>query len=241
MISVIVPVYNCESSVVYTLESILRSDFQDLEILVIDDGSTDGSLRAVSSVRDAHPKNHIRVFSVPHRGVSAARNLGIAQAWGDRISFIDADDRVDASFFGRLNQVMSAFDADYVFCRMITETLRGESIPGKGPADFLCCENEAGTILRSSIGDPSALCAYRMGSACNGLFKKEIIEQNGLRFEESAVYGEDCLFMYDSIILSQAWAVVKNWVYRSGIPGITMRVSNQCPGFCPGFLELGKK
>jgi glycosyltransferase involved in cell wall biosynthesis len=87
-ISVIIPAYNAEGTILETIESVQQQTFSDLEIIVIDDGSSDRTLDLLDTVVD----ERLKVYSYEHEGVSVARNRGIAQATGAYISFIDADD-----------------------------------------------------------------------------------------------------------------------------------------------------
>jgi glycosyltransferase involved in cell wall biosynthesis len=87
-VSVVVPAYNAEDTILETIQSIRRQTFADFEILVIDDGSTDGTLARLQTVRDSR----LRIFSYPNAGLPAARNRGIEKSLGEFISFIDADD-----------------------------------------------------------------------------------------------------------------------------------------------------
>lgn len=87
-ISVVVPVFNGEKTIEETINSILNQTFQDIEIIVINDGSTDATLAIIKKISDSR----IKVFSYPNAGLSASRNRGISQAKGEYISFIDADD-----------------------------------------------------------------------------------------------------------------------------------------------------
>jgi glycosyltransferase involved in cell wall biosynthesis len=88
LVSVIVPVYNAETTLPDTIDSIQRQTFQNFELIVIDDGSTDGTLEWVRSVRD----HRLQVFSYANAGPSVARNRGIERSQGEFISFIDSDD-----------------------------------------------------------------------------------------------------------------------------------------------------
>jgi glycosyltransferase involved in cell wall biosynthesis len=87
-VSVIVPVYNAEATLAYTLESIRRQTFQNYELIVIDDGSTDGTLARLRGVHDPR----LRVFSHQNAGLAAARNRGIQRSTGEFVTFIDGDD-----------------------------------------------------------------------------------------------------------------------------------------------------
>jgi glycosyltransferase involved in cell wall biosynthesis len=88
LVSVVVPAYNSEDTVLETIHSIRRQTFPDFEIIVIDDGSTDNTLARLRTVRDSR----LRVLSYPNGGLAVARNRGIEKSLGEFISFIDADD-----------------------------------------------------------------------------------------------------------------------------------------------------
>ena len=87
-ISVIIPVFNGEATIKETINSILNQTFQDIEIIIINDGSTDATLETIKEISNSR----IKIFSYPNAGLSASRNRGISQAKGEYISFIDADD-----------------------------------------------------------------------------------------------------------------------------------------------------
>ncbi len=88
LISVIVPVHNGEKTIKNTIDSVLIQSFTDFELIVVNDGSQDSTLAAINEIKDAR----IRVFSFPNSGVSVSRNRGLAEAKGEFISFLDADD-----------------------------------------------------------------------------------------------------------------------------------------------------
>ena len=88
IISVVIPLYNKKKQIAYTLQSVFTQTFQDFEIVVVDDGSTDNSVEEVEKFDDSR----IRLIHQTNAGVSAARNRGIGEARGELIAFLDADD-----------------------------------------------------------------------------------------------------------------------------------------------------
>src|SRR5687768_12507449 len=89
LVSVVIPAYNREASIVAAIESVLAQSWRDFELLVVDDGSKDGTLAAARSVADPR----LRVIAAPKNlGAAGARNLGAAEARGDWIAFQDSDD-----------------------------------------------------------------------------------------------------------------------------------------------------
>lgn len=111
MISVIIPLYNKERQIRATLESVLRQSYTDYEIVVVDDGSTDGSAAVVESVQDSR----LRLFRQENGGVSAARNRGIREARGEYLAFLDADDLWELDFLKTLHQLSVEYPSCSVY------------------------------------------------------------------------------------------------------------------------------
>ena len=110
MISVIVPVYNAEKYIKQTVEAIQNQDYQELEILLINDGSKDNSLRICQEI--ARADDRVRVFDQTNCGVSKTRNRGLLEARGEYIAFADADDNLEKDMLSTL------YDCDpSTFCR----------------------------------------------------------------------------------------------------------------------------
>lgn len=112
MISVVIPLYNKVASIARTLETVRQQTYTDYEIVVVDDGSTDGSADVVRSTND----RRIRLFSQPNAGVSAARNRGIKEARGEFIAFLDADDEWKPDYLETLMQLVEKYPQCDVFC-----------------------------------------------------------------------------------------------------------------------------
>lgn len=113
LLSVIVPVYNAERDLGRCLDSLLRQTYAPLEIVLIDDGSTDASAAICASY--ARENRRIRFFQKENGGVSSARNWGLEKAEGAFIGFCDADDWVDADYYERMARSLEQSDAQMVF------------------------------------------------------------------------------------------------------------------------------
>ena len=118
MISVIIPLYNKETGIATALRSVLAQTYQDFEAIVVDDGSTDGSATIVKSINDPR----IRLIHQQNAGVSAARNRGIAEAKGEYVAFLDADDEWMPGFLAEIRVLQEAYPdckaqaTNYTFC-----------------------------------------------------------------------------------------------------------------------------
>lgn len=112
IISVIVPVYNVEEFLPRCLDSIIYNTFQDLEIICIDDGSTDGSLEILNNYREKDKR--IKVYSKSNEGLSSARNEGIRHCTGDWVAFVDSDDWLHKEYFSTLLTIQNSKNYDIV-------------------------------------------------------------------------------------------------------------------------------
>lgn len=109
-LSIIVPVYNVEKYLSKCLESLIHQTLQDIEIICVDDGSTDSSLEILKSF--AKTDSRIKVFSQKNQGQSAARNLALKHAKGEYLGFVDSDDWVDLDYFEKLYRVAKSSNCD---------------------------------------------------------------------------------------------------------------------------------
>ena len=103
--SIIIPLYNKEKYIKRSINSILNQSFQNFEVIVVDDGSTDNSISILKSIKDAR----ICIYSRKHKGVSFARNFGIRKAKGKYITFLDADDRYITSFLMTIYKLIDKY------------------------------------------------------------------------------------------------------------------------------------
>lgn len=109
-ISIIIPVYNVKPYLEQCLISVLKQTYQNIEVILVDDQSTDGSLEICQQFK--HQDNRVRLVVQSHAGNSQARNNGLDHATGDLVTFIDSDDFVDNSYVEGLVKQMSQYHSD---------------------------------------------------------------------------------------------------------------------------------
>lgn len=117
-VSVIIPAYNTEEYMGECLESILKQTLKEIEIIVVDDGSTDGTLPIIQTFSEKHP-DKIKVFHKENGGQASARNLALSYAKGEYLGFVDSDDWVDEDMYEKLYLKAKEENADIVICDMI--------------------------------------------------------------------------------------------------------------------------
>ena len=183
-ISVIIPVYNGEKYLAQCLENILYQTYKKLEIIVVNDGSTDKS----AEIAEKYP---VKIIHQKNSGVSAARNTGISCATGDYIHFMDADDLINLDFYGKMIASALATDADMVCCEMIHERLPDRSFRF----------NEK--TLISNVEDKMQMTNVREQGYCwRYLFKTDFLKTVGLLFEPELRCLEDLLFSFQAVFFS---------------------------------------
>ena len=115
-VSIVIPLYNKENFILDTLKSIRAQDFKNWECIIIDDGSTDSSLKVVTDFCNAHSGNW-KIYSVPNGGQTKARNVGISHAAGRYLAFLDADDlwvtnKLRKQFDAKVEQIRLEYEND---------------------------------------------------------------------------------------------------------------------------------
>lgn len=151
LISVIVPIYNMEKYLPECVDSIRKQTYGNLEILLVDDGSTDGSLRTCEEY--AKKDSRIRVIHRENGGLSAARNTGLDQATGDWIGFVDSDDWVEPDLYETLLTLAQEHQAEVACSRHFREYVNGHApVSNTGKVDVLHGMEE---IARGKLSDGS--------------------------------------------------------------------------------------
>lgn len=199
-VSVIVPVYNVASYLDQCIDSVLEQTLIDLELLLIDDGSTDKS----SDICDDYARRdaRVRVVHQPNAGLSAARNAGIGIARGRYTAFLDSDDWLDLDTLSQAYEAAKRFGADVVMWAYVRE-YANKSLPKQvfrfkehvfdtGETRHQLCRRMVGP-LGAELAAPEN--AESLVTAWGKLYRRELLESNGAAFVDTSMVGtEDALF-----------------------------------------------
>ncbi len=228
-ISIIVPIYNCEQYLPQCIESILRQSFRDFELILVNDGSTDGSEAVCRRFGD----ERVRVFSQPNRGVSAARNHGLDEARGEWVVFVDSDDwlaenalevltgqpkMADITFFGSMfhseDSVARAYILDNHFYADKAEVQRG---------------------LVNLLFNPHH--PDYVGFTWNKMFRRDIIREYNIRFIEGLTIREDEAFTYSYVNHCRTLATLSDLLYNYRVQQTGLTFSRKMP---EEYIMLGE-
>lgn len=207
MISVIVPIYNSENYLHSCINSILCQSFNDFELILVNDGSTDSSIDICKEYDDIRI---VIISTEENRGVSHARNMGLSIANGEYITFVDSDDTLPDNALLSMHEAINATNVDMIIgsYMLIYGNKRMLHSQRLGPGLY-----EFKSIL-SKIIDDGTLSGFLLGSVCGSLYKTKIIKDNKLRFNEKIKNNEDGLFNFEYALNSEILNVIKNVVYN---------------------------
>ncbi len=208
-ISVIVPVYNCEKFLHECVNSILTQTFSDIEIILINDGSTDRS----PAICDEYAKLDKRVIVIhkENRGVSSARNAGIRQSAGKYIGFVDADDYCYPECFKIFIENIEKYNADLIIAQYCTERKTYSLKKADGKIEILKKADSFSRLFEFN------------NSLWNKFFCRNIIIKNNICFDETLHHTEDLSFVCNYLQYIDKAVYVHEYVYyyRININSIT--------------------
>ena len=190
LISIVIPAYNAGPYIENCLKSVLSQNYPDIEILVVDDGSTDETAEIIDRLRSENP-DRIRAFHTVNRGVTLARFEGIRNARGEWIGFVDCDDEIEPDMYERLYENAVKHNADISHCGHRTIVNGGERVHDFYGTARLAVQNrdEGLRDLLEGTFEPSL---------CTKLFRKylltDLLESSAL--DTSIKYNEDLLMNY---------------------------------------------
>lgn len=202
--SVIIPVYNAEGTLRRCLDSLVGQQFSNYELLLINDGSTDGSDAICREYASTY--SCVRYFAKENGGVSSARNLGLEQAKGEYILFVDSDDYVSEDYFALLSHTLESNAVDLLMFGY--RNFGGAST--EWDTGVFCEETESGVAKRISF----AVCQYLFSSLLSKAFKRQIIERDNIRFSNDLAIGEDQEFIFTYAMHIRSIGSIEDHLYN---------------------------
>lgn len=211
-VSVIIPIYNCEAYLEQCLHSVLQQTLSEIEIICIDDGSTDHSAEIVKKL--AFTEARIVLLQQKNQGAGRARNAGIEAAQGKYLAFLDADDYYldkDA-----LEKMYDACEKEKVsVCGSLRKAISGESEKEEKLFSDVCWEEKETVVL--SYSDYQLDYDYQ-----NFLFEKELLQKNAIEFPLYRRF-QDPPFMVRALFTAKKFAVAKTYLYCYRVPDMVFR------------------
>lgn len=182
LVSVIIPAYNVEQYIENCISSVMKQSYANIEIIVVDDGSTDSTSKMIDEIRVRDSR--VKVIHTKNRGVSSARNTGIEVARGEYITFVDADDYLADDFVEYLLGIMVSEKADFCISKNCFSRTGETQIQEDHPRAI--SKEEALVLLLS----PQIIVG-----CWNKMYKKSMLTENNLFFQTELFYGEGLSFI----------------------------------------------
>lgn len=224
--SVIVPCRNAEKTLEAALAGPLSSSLRELEVVVVDDGSTDGTPAILERIAASDPR--VRIFRSDGRGVSAARNMGLDAACGEFVFFLDADDTVEPEMYPKVVDAMSRDNAGY--CRIAHDEVfplaaKKYDFPLKSDYRFSsgdailerfipCFFGYSFANVREWYAGTPLFSRREMGTVWSGGFRLDTIRRNSLRFDETIEINEDAMFLCEYLMKCDRTTMVDEILYH---------------------------
>lgn len=189
MISIITPVYLSEKFLRHCIEGVLGQTYEDLELILVDDGSPDGSGKICDEY--AARDKRVNVIHQANAGPSVARNRGLLEAKGKYIGFVDSDDCPESGMFQTLHDLLEKTQADIAVCNFRQQTTKGKAMRDHGFGRIVMGPEEIRSRFVSTY-----YSGHPIGFNCvwNKLYSARLIRGNHLAFDETRLRAEDTFF-----------------------------------------------
>lgn len=209
-VSVIVPVYNTSKYLRRCADHLVNQSLEDIEIIFINDGSTDNSLEILEEYKEAYP-NKVKIVTKENGGQATARNLGIKLASGDYIAFADSDDYIEEQMLADMLNTAISKKADYVECHFhFIEDKNGEYTELKTRGDVREYKDNKDMFINPQV------------SPWNKLYKASILKDNKIRFPEGLIYEDTSFFIKSLPYIKKSAYIDKHYVHYFLRVGSTM-------------------
>ena len=197
-VSVIVPVYNASQYISTTLNSIICQDFDEFEIIVVDDGSSDNSLEIINGILENCEIPH-KIIHQENAGVSVARNAGIDASNGDYLVFVDADDYISK------NHLSSLYNGNTDFSLTLYAKKEGDKLTNLDT--YSQSEISTYDFIKMELNMEITFNFFQL------MYRSDIIKNNNIKFTPGIVYGEDTEFAHKSLNYGETIAINNEVTY----------------------------
>ena len=200
-VSVIVPVYNTERYLRRCLDSLVNQSLQEIEIILVDDGSTDNSRQIMKEYEEEY-LDRVTVYTKENGGQATARNMGIQRSMGKYIGFVDSDDYVDTKMFETMYRVAEANQCDMVECHyhyLSEEGKRTKEYRTRG--DIRQYKNQKDMFINTQA------------SPCNKLYRREVLMHTAVDFPEGFIYEDTGFYIKTIPFIKKEQYIDKHFYY----------------------------
>lgn len=216
-VSVIIPMYNSKDYIERCINSIRKQTLRDIEIIVIDDESTDGSYDLCVKLAETDARIHL--VRQKNAGPGLARNTGLAQAKGEFVAFVDSDDTVAPEMYETMYNAVTEAQADACLCGFSQVEVDGTATKNPNPLGGWCFSGDEviNEVLLNILGSrPDAESDFVLGiSVWKGLYSRTVICENQMVFQSERVYySEDTMFNVDYFLHSKKVVMVEDCFYE---------------------------
>ena len=223
-VSIIVPVYNVEKYLAQCLDSLFVQTLTDIEIIAVNDGSTDSSPEILGNY--AVKDNRLKIINKSNGGLGDARNTGLAAAKGEYIGFVDSDDWIDRDMYEVMYAIAQKANADIVMCNFVSEMPNGNVILQKVPITpgriYKGIEIKKEILIKmvgiSAYQENFRYIMNSFNSVWKNMYRRDFIIGNNLRFvSEREFFAEDLLFNLNAYSLSASLIATDKFLYHARV------------------------
>lgn len=212
MISVIIPMYNSENYIAECLSSVVLQDYSDIEVIVIDDGSTDNSAGVVADFQQKD--NRIKLLRQENHGLVYSRKQGVQNASGEYILFVDSDDSIDRNMISSLVDIAVADNADVVASAATIFINENKRIARNAATDGLYQKNELDELKRKLFCYEDFSTMAVLPFLWNKLWRTDLIRKYVLSADEKMTIGEDVAIGFPAIYEAKMVAITNQSFYN---------------------------
>lgn len=209
MLSVIIPVYNVENYLNECLDSVINQTLEDIEIICIDDGSTDNSPHILKEY--SKKDKRIKIITKENGGQATARNLGIKEAQGEYIAFVDSDDFIEPTMFEKLYTKAKDNNLDIAMCKITTYDNQTEEIKDNVWYYMLGVFRDFDKDIFNHKDTREFTCHIAV-TPYNKIYKTTLLKENNILFPEGLIF-EDEKFFYDTYLRAKRVSIVDEFLY----------------------------